>query len=469
MENEELILLQKKVSLLRSEGKYKETIEACYQLLADGTRLNDPTSMMMAHIHKAASYYSIGAMEQAFASIESHQDLCATYGDDKDKLNSYNLLFLLHECNKNYTEAKATLENSIALGEKLKHYNIVSCGYSNFSHVYNVEGKYEEALEMAQMGLEMATLHDPQNSILAFRVKLNIANAYIGLEDRDASKSMIDELINDPILDSFIREKTQCYDLQGRWYTKQKDYREAFESFTQAKNLAESYHDVNLLKSIQEQRCTLCELMNDVPLGYQVQKEYIALLNEISDRDLALTALKLDIKHRITSIEMKAYTDYLTGLYNRSYLETTADKWLKQAATTKESIVCIALDLDNLKTINDEYGHLFGDEVIKLVGGICQDNSGENAIVGRFGGDEFVIILKGITLENGKKKAQQLAESVKNMAITKEGKMIVTTASIGVADNSDCREMTFKELFNTADMALYRAKVNGKNQIYCLL
>ena len=465
MENEDLILLQKKVSLLRSEGKYKETIEACYQLLADGTELNDYKSMMTAHINKAASYYSIGAMEQAFASIESHQELCATFGDDNDKLNSYNILFLLHECNKNYPMAKATLENSIALGEKLKHYNIVSNGYSNFSHVCNVEGNHKEALEMAQIGLEMAKLHEPRNPILEFRVKLNIANAYIGLDDMLSSKSMIDELINDPILDSFIREKTQCYDLQGRWYTKQKLYREAFDSLTLAKDLAESYNDVNLLKGIQEHRCTLCELMNDVQLGYQVQKEYIALLNEISDRDIALTALKLDIKHRITSIEKKAHTDYLTGLYNRSYLETTADKWLKQAAVTKESIVCIALDLDNLKTINDEYGHLFGDEVIKLVSEACLNNCSENALVGRFGGDEFAIILKGITLENGKKKAKQLSESVRSMEIIQDGKVIAATVSIGVADNSDCQTMTFKELFNSADMALYKAKQNGKNQI----
>ncbi len=468
MEREELILLQKKVTLLRAEGKYKETIEASYQLLEDGTKLNDPKSMMTAHINNAASYYSIGAMEEAFTSIEAHEELCATFGDDRDKLNSYNILFLLHECNKNYLKAKATLEKSIELGIELKHYNIVSNGYSNFSHVYHVEGNHEEALEMARMGLSMAKLHEPSSPILEFRVKLNIANAYIGLDDIDSSKLLIDELINDPILDSFIREKTQCYDLQGRWYTKRKLYKEAFESLTHAKDLAESYNDVNLLKGLQEQRCTLCDLMNDVQLGYKVQKEYIALLNEISARELALTALKLDIRHSITSIEKKVNMDYLTGLYNRSYMETTVDEWLKQAAITKESIVCIALDLDNLKPLNDEYGHLFGDEVIKLVSKACLNNRSENDLVGRFGGDEFVIILKGITLEVGKKKAEQLAEAVRNLEIIQDGKIILTTASIGVADNSDCRDMKFKELFNSADMALYKAKQNGKNQIYSI-
>ena len=144
----------------------------------------------------------------------------------------------------------------------------------------------------------MAKLHEPASQILEIRVKLNIAKALIGLKDFNASKALIDEMINDTILDSFIREKAQCYDLQGNWYSKQKLYKEALESFTIAKTLVESYNDVYLLKSIQEERCKICDVIGDIKLGYQVQKEYISLLNEISDRELALTALKLEIKHK---------------------------------------------------------------------------------------------------------------------------------------------------------------------------
>ena len=111
--------------------------------------------------------------------------------------------------------------------------------------------------------------------------------------------------------------------------------------------------------------------MNDIPLGYVVQKEYITLLNEISDREIAMLAQKLEIKHSIATIEKKANTDYLTGLYNRSFIENTTNEWLKQASIKNESIVCIAFDIDNFKSINDEYGHLFGDEVIKQVSSVC--------------------------------------------------------------------------------------------------
>lgn len=105
---------------------------------------------------------------------------------------------------------------------------------------------------MAILGLEVAGLHEPESPILKLRVKLNIASAYIRLSDFVTSGSLINELINSPILDLFSREKSQCFVIQGRWYAKQNLTIEAFESLTIAKELVESYNDVYLLKVIQD-------------------------------------------------------------------------------------------------------------------------------------------------------------------------------------------------------------------------
>jgi diguanylate cyclase (GGDEF)-like protein len=465
MEKKGLDLLQQKVTLLRSEGKYKDTIEACFDLLERGLELNDHKSILTAHINNAASFYCIGDIEQAFNSIDAYDEVCNKYGEEADWVNLYNVLFLLYEFNKDFEKARETLTKSIELGNKLKKYNIVSNGYSNLSHVYIVEENYVDALKMAELGLEMAKLHKPESPILELRVKLNLAKAYIGLDNLDASRSLIDEMINAPFLESFIREKSQCYDLQGAWYSKQKLYVEAYESFTYAKHLVEGYNDVNLLKTIQEERGKLCELMNNIHLGYIVQKEYIALLKEISNRELSLAALKLDIKHSISAIERKANVDYLTGLYNRNYLEDTVNDWLKQASEKNESIICLAFDIDNFKSINDEFGHLFGDEVIKQVSKACSSILSESELIGRYGGDEFVVILKGVSLEIGKKKAKQIEENIRNMKINKDGKSVIIQVSIGVADNSDGTVSSFQDIFHFADIALYKAKKSGKNQI----
>ncbi|WP_223069158.1 GGDEF domain-containing protein [Paenibacillus caui] len=410
MEKEDLKSLQQQVALLRAEGKYKETIEAGYYLLKCGTECDDPKSILTAHLNIAASYYCIGDMEVAFHSIDAYDQVCSKYGDDTDHLSLYNILFVLYEYNQDFSKARETLEQSIKLGEQLKQHKIVSNAYSNYSHLCLAEGKYDDALEMAKLALEQANLHTPETEspIIKIRVQLNMALAYIELGNFDTSQSLIDDMINHPVLDSFVREKSQCYLVQGNWYAKQHMYREAFEALTYAKELVESYNDIYLLKTIQEERCGLCEQMNDIPLGYHVQKEYISLLHEINKQQLGLTALKLNVKHNVTVLENKANTDYLTGLYNRDYLEKTTNEWLKQASERNESIVCITFDIDNFKTINDRYGHLFGDEVIKQVGKASSSLMAENELIGRYGGDEFVVVLKGGTLASGKKKAEQI-------------------------------------------------------------
>ncbi|AHF07759.1 diguanylate cyclase [Desulfitobacterium metallireducens DSM 15288] len=465
MANEDIILLQQNVPTLRAEGKYKECIEESYQLLERAMPFKDYKSMLIAYYNQSASYYSIGEIELAFSSLDTYNEICQQHGDEADLLNSYNLWFVLYECSKDYEEAKKMLEESIKLAKRLKKYNVVANAYANYSHLDMIDEDYCKALEMAQIGLAMAKLHQPAKPILELRIKLNMVKALIGLNDFGHSKSLIDEMIENPLLDSFIREKAECYDLLGHLYSNMKIYRDAFEAFTQAKTLVESYNDVYLLKSIQEQRCKLCDQLADYNLGYSVQKEYIALLKEISRRELALTALRIQLKHNIASIIKKANTDYLTGLYNRNYIETTTTCWLEQASENKESLCCMVFDIDGFKSINDKYGHLYGDEILKHISKACSSMIRETDILGRYGGDEFVIILRGVSLEKGKIRAKQILEKVRSLVIVQNGKQCQVTISIGVTDNLNRTCLNFKEIFMIADRRLYKAKRNGKNKI----
>lgn len=458
--------LQHKVTVLRAEGKYKEAIENCYKLIELGNEEKNYKCVITAYINLIASLYCIGYIEAAFEYISNLHELCNKYGDDVDKLQLYNIMFLLYDYNKDYEKSKSTLEKTIELGKTLEKYNIVSNGYSNYSHVCLVEGDYHKALQMAKAGLEMAELHEPRSAILEFRVKLNMTQSYIELRDFDNAKLLINEMINHPVLDSFIRERAQCNELLGNWYARQDLFREAYEAFTKAKELVESYNDVYLIKSIQESRLKMCDLMKEINLGYIVQKEYIALLNDIRNRELEMTALKLEIKHNISEIQKKANTDYLTGLSNRSYLEEATNNLLREAGSQKESVACILMDVDNFKHINDKYGHLFGDEVLKSVSEACTSVIRENDLIGRYGGDEFVIVLQNMTLEQGKNKAEQIVKAISNLNLYNNGEHIPITVSIGVADNLMCSFKHFHELFNAADKMLYRAKENGKNQVY---
>ncbi|WP_202802475.1 tetratricopeptide repeat protein [Alicyclobacillus hesperidum] len=278
----ELQSLQQRVTSLRAEGKYKETIEACFELLKRGEESNDYKSILVAHLNSAASYYCIGDIEEAFRCISAYDEVCREHGDETDHLNRYNVLLLLYEYNKDYDKAKSTLDKAISLGTRLRKYNIVSNAYSNYSHLFLVERDFASALAMGKLGLEMEKLHHPPSAILEVRVKLNIAEAYIGLEDFKSSKLIIEQLEDESALDSdtYIRERAQFSMLQGSWYSSQGHYRQAFEWLTRARDLVNRYNDIYLLEDIQRERCRLCEQMGDIETGFDAQKEYIAVLLE---------------------------------------------------------------------------------------------------------------------------------------------------------------------------------------------
>ncbi|MBD7909372.1 GGDEF domain-containing protein [Sporosarcina gallistercoris] len=468
MTDELLTPMREKALQLRVEGRYKELIEHCDVLLEKGLTRQDHKAVLCAHIHHAAAFYSIGAIEEAFLSVDAHLQYCSQYGDENEQLNGINILVILYDYNKDYTKAKSALMRGIEMGTRLKRWNMVSNAYSNYSHICASEKEFEGALEAGLIGLEMAERYNPDSAILSFRVKLNIANAYVGLGDTDRAGQMIEQMLADPLLDTHKREKTHCYDLYGRYLVKTREYASAMKAFDVAKKEALDINDLLLLKEIQERRCDLCEILDDRQLGFVVQQEYIKLLKMLQQQELAKTALKLEMKHNVAAIERNAKTDFLTRLFNRRHLEETAASWLAKATEAGSPISCVALDLDNFKSINDTYGHLAGDEALRVICTICRTvlwKSDSTELLARYGGDELVFLLNGASRADAADRVHHLLAEIQKQGITYNDELIPVTVSIGIADNSNGLFTRFSELFYRADQALYQSKANGKNQL----
>ena len=457
--------LQQQATQLRVDGKYVETIETCNLLLEISVEAKEYSAMMTAHAAKAASYYCIGEMDKALSSIEAHHELCLLHGKEPEWLNEYNIRLLIHSHNKEYSKAKETLEKSINLAKKLGHHNIVSNGYSNYSHINQKLEQYEEAAEMAQLGVKFAQLHEPFSSILVLRSSLNLWSANIKLGKMESAKQFIDEMQTASFLKDYPREKAQLFMLSAYWHEAKQEYIEAFDAYTNANDIVNQYKDLSFSKDIQHQRLKLVDRLEDFSEGYLIQKEYIEILHALEKQKLAEKTMQLEATIKLSSIEKKVNIDYLTGLFNRDYLENTTDQWLLEALENDEPIVCITFDIDNLKIINDTYGHLMGDKVIVDVANACKQMIRKQDLLGRFGGDEFVLIMRGITLKNGLNKAQELSEVINSLQFDTGTEMLTVTASVGVSHNHEENFLTFKDLFHWADLALYQAKENGKNQV----
>ncbi len=175
---------------------------------------------------------------------------------------------------------------------------------------------------------------------------------------------------------------------------------------------------------------------------------------------LALTNLKLR-----ESLKTLSLHDPLTGLFNRRFMEETMDREIVRATRLDQSLIIAMLDIDHFKNFNDTYGHNAGDLVLKQVGAIMKGFRTGIDVVCRFGGEEFVLILTDITLEQATTRLESLREAISklNLTVGCQG-LPQITVSMGVS-LFPLHGATAMELIKSADEALYRAKKSGRNRL----
>jgi diguanylate cyclase (GGDEF)-like protein len=141
----------------------------------------------------------------------------------------------------------------------------------------------------------------------------------------------------------------------------------------------------------------------------------------------------------------------------------------KRARRYGKPLSLIMFDPDSFKTINDSYGHLVGDEVLIEITRRCTEQIRETDIFGRYGGDEFIVILPETNIEDAQLAAKRLLKAVHDELIQTEKGRIMLSISLGVTElNNNEEDQELKDLVNRADVALYAAKRAGRNRITVL-
>ena len=167
-------------------------------------------------------------------------------------------------------------------------------------------------------------------------------------------------------------------------------------------------------------------------------------------------------RKREQMIQQISVLDPLTGIYNRRRIGENIDL-LKQQ---QSPFAIVLLDLDYFKSVNDQYGHDIGDAVLKQVAKILTENIHEQDVVGRFGGEEFIILMSNGALENAMSLAERCRQAIEKEKIRLDHQQTIkVTASFGVAVSTNPFLTTKEELIRQADQALYLAKNNGRNQV----
>lgn len=177
-----------------------------------------------------------------------------------------------------------------------------------------------------------------------------------------------------------------------------------------------------------------------------------------------ITSIKNAMIHKRT--EKLAFTDPLTGLFNHRYFQEQLTHEFIRARRYEKPLSLMVIDIDFFKKFNDTYGHLVGDKVLRHVAGIFSSSIREQIdTVARYGGEEFAVILPETSLEGAKLFAERIRSKVEAAILLDEGRELSVTLSIGVSCTSitDCDKTS--DLISAADIALYRAKDAGRNQV----
>lgn len=175
---------------------------------------------------------------------------------------------------------------------------------------------------------------------------------------------------------------------------------------------------------------------------------------------IVLLLTSLTISRYQGRLEAMATTDKLTGLANRQAFEILIGQMLREAERSKKPMAALLIDIDHFKKCNDTYGHLAGDKVIRHVAATVRSKLRQSDILCRWGGEEFLAMIKDCSPEQGVRIAENICEAVRNAPFSLDGATLNITISIGVSCGFE-----EERLLVEADAALYAAKESGRNRV----
>jgi diguanylate cyclase (GGDEF)-like protein len=199
---------------------------------------------------------------------------------------------------------------------------------------------------------------------------------------------------------------------------------------------------------------------------YKLRVSYLVKHNRRLQDTVSQTKAELTLTAKIAgdaqeSLKEQALRDSLTGLWNRRAIFTMLEREIHRAQRDRFPITLVMIDLDHFKNINDTHGHLIGDDVLRETASRLTDTMRPYDFAGRYGGEEFLIVLPSCSPQNGLQRAEHFRRAIAGMPVPTCIGPLAVTCSLGVASWDE--GMPPEDLIHRADEALYRAKHQGRN------
>ncbi|RPH62910.1 MAG: diguanylate cyclase [Chloroflexi bacterium] len=225
-----------------------------------------------------------------------------------------------------------------------------------------------------------------------------------------------------------------------------------------------SAEQVRLLETIAAQAAVAVEnsilfdqARQEIKQRRSAQRSQQKVNKEMQERIKQIEKLEAELREQ-------AIRDVLTGLFNRRYLQETLEREIARAIRRKQPVGIIMMDIDLFKVVNDTYGHKAGDLVLQALGDLLKTNLRAEDIICRYGGEEFVVVMPGASIETAQERAEFIRHEFEAMHIPFENHEIRATLSLGLAAYP-LHAIGGEEVLIRADRALYHSKQTGRNRL----
>ena len=430
--------------------------------------------------YPAALEFSLKALNKAkevdIEEIEAWAlDLAAsTYKDPTLAIPMYRKALRLFEESKDIEGQVRTLNNwactllevrdySTALEYSQKGMQLAQAGMlkrdeininSTLGEIHIAMGKYSQAQHYFEKAKHLVENYGRDISYLY--ILIGLGEVYLAQNELDNAEQELLKALNIAIQAEMRSEQARCNRLLSSTYEQQGQFDKALKHYKSFHSLKEG----NAGESVAKQITAL-------KTSYQIETAQRDV--EIQRLQNEKLQLELDEHKRMHVIlENLATRDPLTNLYNRRHFLALAEQEWKRALRYKHPICVLMLDLDHFKNINDTYGHAIGDQTLITVAGILQAALRATEIVGRYGGDEFAVVLPETIGQHGLIVSRRIHDGIVNQVMHTETDTFYLSVSIGVAELSDTNReqiQTLYELLNQSDQALYISKKSTDNPI----
>lgn len=296
--------------------------------------------------------------------------------------------------------------------------------------IYYALGNYDQAMAYLQQGLDLSRKNNSQLLELTYIIEITHIHQVYGHLDQ-AEKELLQGLQTAEQINS-LTNISRIHERLVEIYKIKEDYRSALSHL-------EIFHETykKIFNDKSDRRIKNLEILNQVELARKQADLYKEL----------------------------AGTDFLTSLLNRRRFFEIAENTLLQAIGDHSHLAIIMLDIDHFKNVNDSYGHKVGDEVLAAVAARIKKSLRQGDIAGRYGGEEFVILVVSSPPEFCPHIAERIRQAVSGQSIHADQASLSVTISVGVASLEPGRPMSLEALINCADQAMYLAKNQGRNRV----